>query len=772
MSVSAKRRETLLMAKHAVDTDSAAASKRVDAMVEETENSEKRVVVRRRSIDLRLAMESNDENAALAAIQRGRRTSLTDLAAPAEAAALHAATEKSEKKLMLAKTKNRSRLTQLKMKIKMIGKMSLFVKRERMRAENKLRVDRIRRNWSTVRRIARASLAMLAISQTFTDSIAEEAAGFQNYEEFRSTIEKSVYSRNDIDAKKIHSVLKRLDFFKKFDPAASLELCRKVTLAVYNTKHDVVFRQGDFSDFFYVILFGSVVVSVRTSDGGSENVATLVTGDYFGELSLHNKEGLGNRRTATVLTLEPTQLLRIPSRDYTRIVKIAHDKTLKTRLDLIDSIPAFRTLSHSDRKNTSFLFRARKYFPGQVIFEQGTRMDETSYIVVVKRGHIRIMKRVHTNGSDWFPNYKLYPVPESARESRASAGVVHLIDPVELSQVAAHAKPAADMVLAQVGRGGVLLHNGILPSPTTRDMTISMWGNSDKSGRSHSARHRGGAFQMHGATCIAVTCVEVLVLSQKSVRRRMKSDFLEDVKDRLKVFPTGAKLKRLYETRKQWKQWRGNFIKKVLRSSHSFKAKRALRLLKNENSENSAWKSAQNSESAHEGNEGGSLDFHNTIEMLLEEDKRQARKAAMRLRRAYVPQERQHATKKPILSIDYSQQNGKDIPDKRAQRAISLPPKQPKVLPRSLPGTETPKERFIVHPSEPPLRQAPQHPSANAAHFHGRQNGNELLPKRDIFRVGSMNKDQSAKGARVLGLRGTFVRQDSYMSVIARQAMQ
>ena len=193
---------------------------------------------------------------------------------------------------------------------------------------------------------------------------------------------------------------------------------------MYNNKHDCVFRQGDYSDYFYVILFGSVVVRLRQKEGsGIENVATLVSGDYFGELAMHEKQSQGNRRTATVLTLEPTQLLRIPSREYNRIVKIAHDKTLGERVHLLNSVPVFRSISADQKRNISFLFRSRKFFPGECIFEQGMRIDETSYMILIKRGQAKLTKQMHTDGTEWFPNHKHYPVPnEEELLSRGGRG--------------------------------------------------------------------------------------------------------------------------------------------------------------------------------------------------------------------------------------------------------------------------------------------------------------------------------------------------------------
>ena len=190
------------------------AAERVEEMIKETQNSNKKVHVRRRSIDLQLAIQSEDtDNVALQAINKARRMSLTEVMTESKRDLLKQEDEKQKGNLV--KKISLSRMAQLKVKIKMIGKMALLMKNERIRAEEKLRVERIGKNWAIVRRIARASLAMIAISSTFKESLSGEAAGFQNYDEFLKTIDKSIYARSEADVQRIQSVLKRLDFFKK-----------------------------------------------------------------------------------------------------------------------------------------------------------------------------------------------------------------------------------------------------------------------------------------------------------------------------------------------------------------------------------------------------------------------------------------------------------------------------------------------------------------------------------------------------------------------------
>ena len=73
----------------------------------------------------------------------------------------------------------------------------------------------------------------------------------------------------------------------------------------------VVYRQGDLADAFYVIVRGAVEV-VRDEDGRQTVVARLTEGDSFGELGLLQQR----RRSATVRALEPTDLIALGRADF------------------------------------------------------------------------------------------------------------------------------------------------------------------------------------------------------------------------------------------------------------------------------------------------------------------------------------------------------------------------------------------------------------------------------------------------------------------------
>jgi len=81
-------------------------------------------------------------------------------------------------------------------------------------------------------------------------------------------------------------------------------------------KWKVVILENSTGDAMYLIKSGSV--EVFAGEGKNKvKLATLKEGDIFGEISLLS----GKNRTATVRTLEPSELFKLDSKDFFALVK-------------------------------------------------------------------------------------------------------------------------------------------------------------------------------------------------------------------------------------------------------------------------------------------------------------------------------------------------------------------------------------------------------------------------------------------------------------------
>lgn len=124
----------------------------------------------------------------------------------------------------------------------------------------------------------------------------------------------------DIGAGKGNDWLTRMlqsDAFVKMAPADLQRLLRSME-AVAVRAGDVVIRQGDEGDYFYIMRKGRCTVTRKVASNGWEvPLAELTTGDCFGEEALVSEA----RRNATITMMTDGTLMRLSKRDFLELLK-------------------------------------------------------------------------------------------------------------------------------------------------------------------------------------------------------------------------------------------------------------------------------------------------------------------------------------------------------------------------------------------------------------------------------------------------------------------
>ena len=95
-------------------------------------------------------------------------------------------------------------------------------------------------------------------------------------------------------------------------PSSSCRLARAVSLRRC-AAGEAVFLEGDPARCMHVVAAGGVGIYVA-----GQHVREMGPGDHFGELALVNPMGT---RAATVVTLEPSELLRIDRSDFQQVTR-------------------------------------------------------------------------------------------------------------------------------------------------------------------------------------------------------------------------------------------------------------------------------------------------------------------------------------------------------------------------------------------------------------------------------------------------------------------
>lgn len=100
-----------------------------------------------------------------------------------------------------------------------------------------------------------------------------------------------------------------------------LEYAAELSRPKHYTAGQVVFEEGELGDAVFVIASGDVEVSRRNASGAQKTIATLGQGQFFGEMSLVDKD----HRSATVRAKTPCTMLHLTAENLTTFRKQHRD---------------------------------------------------------------------------------------------------------------------------------------------------------------------------------------------------------------------------------------------------------------------------------------------------------------------------------------------------------------------------------------------------------------------------------------------------------------
>lgn len=115
--------------------------------------------------------------------------------------------------------------------------------------------------------------------------------------------------------KTLEDLIKSVEIFDGLE-TRDINKVLKVASGKKYEKDEVIFKEGALGDCFYLIIEGSVRIEKMVQGGKIEPVATLATGDYFGEMSLLD----GQPRSASVIANETSKLLEVKNSQFIKIV--------------------------------------------------------------------------------------------------------------------------------------------------------------------------------------------------------------------------------------------------------------------------------------------------------------------------------------------------------------------------------------------------------------------------------------------------------------------
>jgi len=184
-------------------------------------------------------------------------------------------------------------------------------------------------------------------------------------------------------------------------PDAQLILLTQVLLRKPYPKDSTVIAAGDPTDALYVVISGRLKVMMSDNEGREVILAILNQGDFFGEMGLIDQAP----RSATVITIEPCELLTITRTDFTKCLQKNFDFTMNVMRGLV------KRLREADRKIGSLalmdvcgrvarlLMEMAETVDGQKVVTRKLPKQQIAKMIGASREMVsRVMKEMETSG--------------------------------------------------------------------------------------------------------------------------------------------------------------------------------------------------------------------------------------------------------------------------------------------------------------------------------------------------------------------------------------
>lgn len=217
-------------------------------------------------------------------------------------------------------------------------------------------------------------------------------------EKIKSLLEIPPKKRGDKTCLELMNLTKDLKVFENI--ARSIEhqnICSSITLVTCKP-NDIVIRQGDQGDCLYYILHGlvSIQLSIQIDTGIQDknqivivekNIGELRDGEIFGELAL-----LYNiPRTASVIALTDTSLIKIDKMPFTKYLKNVFEGQLQDQIEFLQICPIFNKMPKELLIKLGIRSVIKKFATGQIILKNDTKSES---IFVIRRGTVKVIKEI------------------------------------------------------------------------------------------------------------------------------------------------------------------------------------------------------------------------------------------------------------------------------------------------------------------------------------------------------------------------------------------
>lgn len=195
-------------------------------------------------------------------------------------------------------------------------------------------------------------------------------------------VERIIYPKSDEQRQRLGEAVRTILLFRSLD----LQQMQEVLDAMFERKvkpGDIVIKQGDDGDNFYVIDNGVYHIYVDTDQEKNKLVGKYDNAGSFGELALmYNMP-----RAATIEAASDGSLWAMNRQTFRRIVLKSAFKKRKEYEMLLEGVPMLQTLENYERMNLCDALMPKSYPDGDLIIKQG---DEADGMYFIEDGAVKI----------------------------------------------------------------------------------------------------------------------------------------------------------------------------------------------------------------------------------------------------------------------------------------------------------------------------------------------------------------------------------------------
>lgn len=214
-------------------------------------------------------------------------------------------------------------------------------------------------NAAPTRRISAVSAAAILKNRD------ERRKAFSSRSISATTMEIPQHPKTPEQYSAIEQICKKVSFLS-YLKSDQLDALIHAMFSVEYKNGDVIIKQGDKPDNFYIIQSGTVDVWKKMGDDPEVKVATINEGNYFGELALMS----GRTRAATVIAQGDVSCWAIDQTTYLYLLKDIHYQRRQKCKEIISGVPIFSQLPDYQAITVAEAAVLEELPPGTTIIKQ------------------------------------------------------------------------------------------------------------------------------------------------------------------------------------------------------------------------------------------------------------------------------------------------------------------------------------------------------------------------------------------------------------------